>query len=168
MRLKELAIKLPRNLTFVPIDFEKQKLTDELQLAGCRLDIPVFVSLLGVAHYLTEEAVFQTLSDVANMSPGSEIIFDYLLVDSLVDKQDRRGMAWGHSRKSQQPMLSQFDPLILAEHLKEMGFAEVWDFGPEDANAIYFAGRIDGLSPSALNQLSYSVLRTAHFMKARV
>jgi len=49
-----------------------------------------------------------------------------------------------------------------------MGFTEVQDFGPEEANNLYFAGRTDELSPYALDGLSISILRIAHLMKARV
>lgn len=168
MRLRELDINPPRNLTFVPVDFEKQRLTDELRVAGCRLGVPVFFFMLGVAHYLTQGAVFQTLREVASMAPGSEIIFDYMLSDSLLHEQDRRIVAWGKARERRQPWISQFDPIILAERLKEMGFVEMSDFGPEEANSLYLASRTDGLSPTALNELPYSALRMAHLMKARV
>ena len=38
-----------------------------------------------------------------------------------------------------------FEPASLAEQVRELGFAEVWDFGPQEATARYFAGRSDGL-----------------------
>lgn len=167
-RLRELDINLPRNLTLVTVDFENQRLMDRLRLAGCRLGAPVFFSMLGVAHYLTQGAVFQTLREIANMAPGSEIIFDYMLSDSLLSEQDRRTIAWGKACERQQPWISQFDPTILTERLKEMGFIEISDFGPEEANSLYLTGRTDGLSPSALNKLHNSALRMAHLMKARV
>ena len=45
----------------------------------------------------------------------------------------------------------------LGEQVKKMGFTEVWDFGPEEANARYCANRSDRLR-----------LRIAHFTGARV
>ena len=57
-----------------------------------------------------------------------------------------------------EPWLSQFEPTILTARVKELGFTQVWDFGPEEASARYFAGRTDGLrTPPSL-----------HLMKARV
>jgi methyltransferase (TIGR00027 family) len=43
-RLRELHIPLPSNLTFVPLDFEQQTLTDGLQAGGHRSELPTFVS----------------------------------------------------------------------------------------------------------------------------
>ena len=122
MRLRELGIDLPLNLTFVPVDFERQNLTNELRLAGCRIDIPAFFSMLGVVHYLTEGAIFQTLREIAVMATGSEIVFDYMLLNSLLDERDRRGITWGRSQKRQQGVQSQFDPVVLGERLKEIGY----------------------------------------------
>jgi len=42
--------------------------------------------------------------------------------------------------------------------MQEFGFTQVWDVGPEELNARYFAGRTDGLRASP----------HAHLMKARV
>ena len=58
-----------------------------------------------------------------------------------------------------EPWLSLFEPATLTVRLKELGFAQVWDFGPEEANARYFAGRTDGLGLRVC---------TTHLMKAQV
>ncbi len=165
-RLHELNISPPRNLTFVPVDFEKQTLMNELQAHGYQKGVPAFFSWLGVTQYLTETAVFQTLREVISAAPGSEIVFEYVLTESLDGGHLK--MAEGEARGGEEPWLSTFSPVDLAEHLKKIGFSEVSDFGPEEANKLYFAGRTDELSPSALDGLSSSALRLAHLMKARV
>ena len=60
------------------------------------------------------------------------------------------------------------DFLEQMQQLKKIGFTEARDFGPEEASKLYFTGRTDELSPSALGSLSSSILRIAHLMKARV
>lgn len=57
-----------------------------------------------------------------------------------------------------EPYRSLFEPTALAARVKALGFAEVWDFGPEEATARYFAGRTDGLG----------ALPLSHLMKAQV
>jgi methyltransferase (TIGR00027 family) len=84
-RLQELNITIPGNLTFVPVDFEQQTLADGLRAGGYRSELPGFVSWLGVMPYLTEAAVFETLRYVASLAPGSEIVFEYEMLDSLLD-----------------------------------------------------------------------------------
>lgn len=166
-RLHELGISPPQNLTFVPVDFEKQTLTDELCAHGLRKDLPVFFSWLGVTQYLTEAAVFQSLRQIVSTASGSGIVFEYLVADSLLSDLEKLIVAGGKA-SPEEPWISQFDPIALAERLKEMGFNEVSDFGPEEANALYLVTRTDDISRSALEGLSWSMLRIAHLMKARV
>jgi len=165
-RLKALHIKLPRNLTFVPVDFEKQALMNELEIHGYRKEATAFISWLGVTQYLTEAAVFQTLRDVSSAAPGSEIVFEYVLDESLLVDGDRLFITGG--RQQPEPWISFFDPQDLAERVRQTGFKEVADFGPDEANRLYFAGRSDELSVSVLDNLTSSTLRIAHLMKAMV
>ena len=57
-----------------------------------------------------------------------------------------------------EPQQSLFEPAKLAEQVRKIGFAEVSDFGPDEAEARYFKDRTDALRPLALN----------HYMRARV
>ena len=72
VRLQELGIELPPNLTFIPINFEQQTVTAALQAGGYWPEEPAFFSWLGVIGYLTEEATFKTLREVVAAAPGSE------------------------------------------------------------------------------------------------
>ena len=159
-RLQELGIELPPNLTFIPINFEQQIVTEALQAGGYRPEEPAFFSWLGVIGYLTEEATFKTLREVVAAAPGSEIVFGYGVQEALLDEESRqmRALVKAGVAAQGEPILTLFEPTSLAARVKELGFAQVWDFGPEEANARYFAGRTDGLQVAALN----------HLMKARV
>ena len=154
-RLQALDIALPSNLTFVPLDFEQQTLAEGLRAGGHRPELPTFVSWLGVTMYLTEAAVFETLRYVASLAPGSEIVFEYGLPESRLDEEDRRllAVAKAYAAARGEPFLSAFEPTTLAARVKALGFAQVWDLGPEEANAHYFAGRTDGLCipPSSIS-----------------
>jgi O-methyltransferase involved in polyketide biosynthesis len=159
MRLNELSVAAPPNLVFVPLNFEKQSLIEILRISGYRSDAAGFFSWLGVAPYLTLDAIFDTLRTVASMAPGTEIIFQYLLPAALLDDECRqirelfanRGTARG------EPLVTFFEPAKLTEQVRKLGFGEVWDLGPDEANARYFANRTDGLQ-----------LRADHYMRARV
>jgi O-methyltransferase involved in polyketide biosynthesis len=155
----ELGSFLLRNNS-IPLDFERHTLADGLLAGGHRPELPTFFSWLGVTHYLTAEAVFTTLRYVASLIPGSEIVFQYFLPEELFDDEDRRLLALWKARRASvgEPVLSQFEPTILATRMQEFGFTQVWDVGPEELNARYFAGRTDGLRASP----------HAHLMKARV
>jgi methyltransferase (TIGR00027 family) len=159
-RLRELSVALPPNLTCIPLDFEQQTLAEGLRAGGYRFENPGFFSWLGVTQYLTEEAIFSTLKEVASLASGTEIICGYNIAEALLDEEGRRLMAIpkAYTAARGEPWQSFFEPARLAVRLQELGFTQVADFGPEEANARYFAGRTDGLC----------VLEMEHFMRARV
>lgn len=146
-RLRALHLDPPHNLTFVPVDFERQTLAEELHASGYQAAEPTFVSWLGVTMYLTEEAIFETLRYLASFAPGSAVVFQYLLSDSVLTEESRRLTAMLKSATAArgEPFVSAFEPTALAARVRALGFQHVWDFGPEEANTRYFAGRTDGL-----------------------
>jgi len=159
-RLQALNVARPSNLTFVPVDFERQTLAEALRANGHRTELPTFFSWLGVTMYLTGEAVLETLRYVAGLPPGSEIVFQYYLPESLLSEEGRHRLALYKTFAATrgEPFVSFFEPIALVARVKELGFTQVWDLGPDDANARYFAGRTDGLCDGGLS----------HHMKARV
>jgi methyltransferase (TIGR00027 family) len=159
-RLQEAGIDSPPNLSFVPVNFEKQSLIDSLPMSGYRTDAPGIFSWLGVTMFLTHDAIFSTLRTVAALGREADIIFEYLVPRELLDEENRRILARtiAVTAARGEPVRSFFEPAELAEQVRKLGFAEVSDFGPEEARARYFAGRSDGLRPSA----------ASHYMRARV
>ena len=89
-RLRKLGVALPPNLTFVPIDFETQTLTDGLRKGGFLPAKPAFFSWLGVTQYISREAVCGTLREISELAPGTEIVFTYVMPQTLVSSEDRR------------------------------------------------------------------------------
>jgi len=66
-------------VTFVPVDFEHQRLEVELKRAGLRLEEPAFFSWPGVTPYLTNEVVMATFTLIHSFCPDNAIAFDYAL-----------------------------------------------------------------------------------------
>src|SRR6202007_690856 len=65
--LAQALIEVPPSLTFVPIDFEKQALTEALAQTSFDFTSPAFFSWLGVTPYLTLEAFRGTIRSIASM-----------------------------------------------------------------------------------------------------
>jgi methyltransferase (TIGR00027 family) len=145
-RLSELGIAEPDTLTFVPVDFERETLAEALVRMRTAGDQRTFFSWLGVTMYLTRDAVMQTLETVATSTPaGSEIVFSYVVATSpLADRAAALGEPWR----------SFFDPESLAQDLRRMGFTQVEDLGPDEANRRYFADRTDGLRVAGSGHLT--------------
>lgn len=159
-RLRAAGVELPANLSLVPVDFEKESLISNLRLSGYRTDAIGLFSWLGVTMYLSTDAIFNTLRAVAALAPGTEIIFEYNVPKDLVDAETQKilAAAMTAAQARGEPQQTFFEPAKLAEQVRKIGFAEVSDLGPDEAEARYFKDRTDGLRPLALT----------HYMRARV
>jgi len=146
-RLRKAGIAIPDSLTLAPVDFEQQTLADGLNRAGFRADEPAFFSMLGVVVYLTKTAVMETFKFVASLPAGSEIVFDYGILSSMLSERQRSGREYLARRVAAigEPWITYFDPASLARDLRSVGFRQLEDFGPEEAKDRYFKDRTDGL-----------------------
>ena len=77
-RLGEILDVIPSNVSFVPMDFTKDNLLEQLRNAGYSEQQKTFFLWEGVTYYLPESAVKDTLHFVRDHSAaGSRIAFDY-------------------------------------------------------------------------------------------
>ena len=77
-RVKQLEWNIPDNLTFVPIDFSTDNMTQALLDAGFQPDVPSFFAILGVSYYLTLPVFAQTIGEISGLcTADSQIVFDY-------------------------------------------------------------------------------------------
>ncbi len=148
-RVAELGIAPPPRLHHLPIDFERQTLAEGLTDSAKDLDAPAFFSLLGVAQYLTKDALLQILRDVAETcAPGSELVMQFVVPLTMLAAEEAalahaladRAMATG------EPWLSFYEPVEMESHLREAGFETISHFGRDLATERYFRNRTDGLS----------------------
>lgn len=77
--LARAGVPLPACLTYVPIDFERETMSDRLLQAGFDPRCKTLFIWEGVTYYLSESAVVDTLRFIAGNAPtGSQLCFDYL------------------------------------------------------------------------------------------
>ena len=146
-QLEAASISIPASLTFVPLDFERQILADELRQAGFRESEPAFFSWLGVTPYLTHAAFTATLSFIAKMPAGSGVVFDFAIDRKLLNFGQRIALDVLANRVAAagEPFQLFFDPAKLQEELKGLGFRRTEFLDREQLNARYFNDRTDGL-----------------------
>ena len=144
-RLDEIGIRPPDNLTFVPIDFENQTLTDGLQAAAFDFALPAVFSWIGVTMYLTLDAIRSTLATVARCATGTKIVLTYNLpLTSLQGMaQETDAAIRSFANESDEPFVSVFEPAEMATLLRGLGFTGIEHFGPEEAIRTYFPRRSD-------------------------
>lgn len=76
-RIARAGWHTPENLTFVPVDFAKDSLSEKLLASGFEKDAETLFSWLGVTYYLSAEAIDKTLGEVDRLcAEGSVLVFD--------------------------------------------------------------------------------------------
>jgi methyltransferase (TIGR00027 family) len=139
-RLEARLGRLPGNVRFVPVDFEK----DDLEAALLHADFDTRAATVaiweGVVSYLTPAAVDQNFRMLARiLAEQGQLIFSYVhqgALDGSVAFQEAR--RWKSSvRSSGEPFIFGFDPAGLADYLRPRGFALESDVSTAEAAKIY-------------------------------
>lgn len=143
-RLAAAGISSPSWLTFAPINFERETLSDGLASAGFDPAHQTFFTWLGVVPYLTEDAVWSTLTFVAQLPAGAHVVFDYSdppdsLSPELREFHDARAASVGSIGEA---WVSYFERDPLRAKLLSLGFSHVEDLGPREILARYIPYRL--------------------------
>lgn len=144
--LQHARIEIPTTVRYVPVDFERQGLHDQLTAAHFDFEAPTFFAWLGVVPYLTLDAFRSTLGLIAHMPPGSGVTFDYGLPRASLPFLEQLAHDSLASRVAQagEPFQLFFSPNEIREELAD--FSRVEDLATKDIAALYFADRTDGLA----------------------
>jgi methyltransferase (TIGR00027 family) len=155
-RVAELGIPVPARLHHVAIDFERTTFADGLAENAVDRGRQMFISMLGVAQYLTKDALARTLRDVAaTTAPGSEMVMQYVVPLSTFAGDEAalvKGLA-ARASTSQEPWLSFYEPAEMGRVLVDAGFGDIVHFGKEEATERYLRSRTDGLRLPAYFQM---------------
>jgi methyltransferase (TIGR00027 family) len=112
---RKRGIEVPSNLTFVPINFEKESVSEKLKEAGFKKGMKTLVILEGVLQYLKPEAAYATLDTIKNQAgTGSWLLFDYAHASVLHREKNLNG---------ETGMMKRLDK-----------YGESWQFGLEEAD----------------------------------
>ncbi|TVT54781.1 class I SAM-dependent methyltransferase [Amycolatopsis rhizosphaerae] len=157
-RLAAAGTPVPETVSYAPVDFEAGSLTASLRAAGFDPARPAFIAWLGVTVYLTPGSIRRTLAALGTFAPGSQLVADYLVPESLRDETGSayaRGVG-GVAAERGEPWLSFFTPGEMAELLSEHGFRVLDDAGQREAIAPGLWRRTDSLSPGSLSRLVHA------------
>ena len=142
-RLAQAGIELPPGLTFAPVDFEREALSDGLAAAGFDPRPRSFFFWLGVVPYLTEGAIFATLQFIAALPGGAAVVFDYANpLESLpAEMRAEHEARAAHVAEIGEAWVSFFETGALAKRLRALGFSRIEDLGPPEIRVRYFPHR---------------------------
>ncbi len=129
-RLTQAQIAEPPHVAYVGHDFEGGSMTAALQAAGLDPAKRTSVIWLGVTPYLTEEALFATLSELARLPGGAEVVFDYANPPRAIEEGPARDFHREMAQRvaaSGEPFRCYVDSAELHARGRELGFLEIED-----------------------------------------
>jgi methyltransferase (TIGR00027 family) len=129
-RLARAGVAEPRHVAFVAHDFERGGMTSALEAGGFDTGRRAFLLWLGVTPYLTEEAVFTTLGELARFPGGVEVVLDYANPPHSIEGARVRGF---HDELAArvaaigEPLRCYLDTDALLWRARGLGFADIED-----------------------------------------
>jgi methyltransferase (TIGR00027 family) len=162
-RLAAAGIAVPDQLSFVPLDFERDPLAGRLRQAGFDPDRPALVSWLGVTMYLTSAAISQTLAEIGTFASGTQLITDYMLPAALRDETGNTyaDLVAPTAAERGEPWLTFLAPDDMSALLERHGFGAIAHVQQRDSVPAALWDRTDALRPAALSVLARATLRPA-------
>jgi methyltransferase (TIGR00027 family) len=145
--LKKRFGKLPHNLHYVPVDFNRESLDRRLQQAGLKNSLKTMFLWEGVTNYLTAEAVASVFRYVSGFPLGSRLIFTYVhsgVLDGTVNFYGAERLL-ADVIELHEPWTFGMCPDEVSRHLQEHGLRLMVDMGASQYRKRYFGRRADNM-----------------------
>ena len=132
-RIARAGWTIPDNLTFAPVDFTRDSLTEHLIAGGFDPSAKSFFSWLGVTYYLSAEAIGKTLAELSSLcADGSTLVFDYPDENFFDAPEKRVQNTIMMAKAGGEPMRSAFSYGALEKLLEKHGFLIYELLTPDD------------------------------------
>jgi methyltransferase (TIGR00027 family) len=138
--LREALPKVPENVRFVEIDFNRQRLPDALARADFQSSRPAVFLWEGVTNYLEPASVDSVLRYVGGCHPGTRIIFTYVhsgVLDGSVSFEGAKGLVRNVARLGE-PWRFGLSPHQAGEFLRERGLCLDRDLSAREYRGLYY------------------------------
>lgn len=158
--LAAAGIPVGGNVTFVAADLTAGSLVPSLAGAGFDASAPAVFGWLGVTMYLTADAIGETMSAIAGLAPGTQLIADYVLPEAA---RDEAGALYGRlvaqvSAERGEPWRSCFTPPEIADQARRAGLGVARSVRQRDAIPADLWRRTDSLRPAELAVLFHGAV----------
>jgi methyltransferase (TIGR00027 family) len=150
---------IPRHVRFVPIDFNSQPLSSEMEAAGYDRHRRTLFIWEGVTNYLTEDAVDATLRWCARAGGGTKVVFTYIHRRVLETPEAFHGTRklFTTLHAASERWTFGLDPSRLSAFLAERGLRL-----DEDVSASDYRGRYFGRAATRMQGYEFYRIAVAH------
>ncbi len=137
-KIRKCLGALPAHITYVPIDFNKQILSEVLSEKALDTRKPIFFIWEGVTQYITEEAVKSTLEFISKTVAGSTVVFSYILKNVIDETSGIEGAdsVMDYFKTKDQEWSFGLEPSKVSEFIKPFKLTLL-----EDVGASYYQER---------------------------
>ncbi len=139
-RMALAGLECPRNLRFIPVDFQRDSLAEQLERHRIPGDQPAYFSLLGVTMYLDGEAVDSLLRSMAGFPEGSGVTLSFMHPLDEHGDGERHALA-RRVAENREPFVSFFTPAEMEQRVRRAGFDIIRFLTPGEIGRRYFNGR---------------------------
>lgn len=146
-RLAQAGIEPSSRLHFIPLDFERESLSEALERSHFDPGRPAFFSWPGVTFYLKREEVMAVFGVIAALAQKStRIVFDYL-DQGFFDRDNPHysvRLVLEKVRLIGEPMFTGFEPAKLSADLAQLGLIIREDLCADEVEKSFLMGRTEG------------------------
>jgi len=129
-KMEKILGKLPDHVTYIPIDFQTQTIDEALKNAGYNLSSKTLFIWEAVTQYISKEATDSTLKYIAQASPGSKVVFSYVIqsfIDGKYSNDGIKNLAKQSRKKNFNEIKSGFDPVKMKDYLAKYSITLIED-----------------------------------------
>ena len=139
-RLKKAGLTIAPNHHFIEADLSRIAIVDALSNSEFDMSRPTFMSLLGVAYYLTRDTLATTATSISEGLPsGTRLVFDYLLDEPSCNPEHLalRQRMLDFVKKRGEPMRGAYSLRDMDDLMYSVGFKAVESFAITDLGQAY-------------------------------
>jgi methyltransferase (TIGR00027 family) len=130
-KLKKYLKELPSNVTFVPIDFNKDTLENVLDKSSFDFTKSALVILEAVTQYINRNAVEDILKFISLLPQGSYFLFTYVLRDTIERKSQDTIKLMDWAEKNHSPFIFGINPREIISFLSPYNLEVIEDVGSD-------------------------------------
>ena len=170
----KLPKELPNseNVTYVPVDFSHQSLTERLLDSGFDKTKSTVFTLEGVTQYITKEAFNSTMKEMSRLCQKTSSIFALSFVNELLNKNPEDCFGRGYlnpekkanlikdlsAKAAGEPWISFYSTEEIEGLLSQNGYSITENVTLEDLNSLYFGPVDRALSEDQIFKLEHFVI----------